>query len=76
MSRPLAVNSNFERNIMKISEVIEYLQKELKYKGDVELHVVGDDGRSSWVSKFSPIIVFEKRWPSKTKQYFIKQSGY
>lgn len=55
---------------MKISEVIERLQKYQRKLGDVELLYDEDDGRSSWSCGFMPQI------SEKRKGYFIDHAAY
>ena len=62
---------------MKISEVIEVLQKALVDHGNVELHYRGNDGYESWIGAYRPKIC-RHRWPRRENELFyaFEQDGY
>ena len=66
-----------EAKSMKISEVIIYLTKCKDNLGDIELFYDNDDGKSSWVSEYNPIIRQKATWKDKkTKRYYLEQEAY
>lgn len=61
---------------MKISELIEFWQKELKKHGDVDIHSAKDDGRSSWVSPYVPRVVLERQQKRYAPRYMHQDAAY
>ena len=63
---------------MKLSKIIEKLEAYKKEFGDVEIKFISNDGRSSWVSSFDPIIKYQftKTNPLRDKFYVIEHRGY
>lgn len=45
---------------MKITDIITELQKAKTKYGDVQLYTENDDGRSTWVSLFQPVVTISK----------------
>jgi len=61
---------------MKISEIIEFLEKKKKVLGDIEVFTEIDTGRESWISSFRPQLTQTISWKDKKSRWFLEHDGY
>lgn len=64
---------------MKISELIDWLEKVKHEKGDLELYGEDSDGRCTWTAPFKPRIVrrqVDRPWGRHQTRCFLGHDGY